>query len=410
MRAERPRWRARSLRGTARWGALLYALVSVAGSAWGDEGPSPIKGLRNWDREALARLRSPPLGLPSVTVPEGNPPTALKIALGRKLFFDRRLSLNNTMSCAMCHVPEQGFTNNELATPIGVEGRSLRRNAPTILNVAYGRRLFHDGREISLETQVVAPLIARNEMANPSIGQLVARIAGLPDYRGRFERAFGGGPSIEWIGKAIASWERTLLSGDARFDRWRYGGRPDSLTAREQRGFALFVGKARCDRCHAVGDRSSLFTDDAFHNTGIGFLRDAVGLQDDSPVFVEIAPDVVVPVDRNLVRQVEAPRPTDQGRFEVTRNPADRWRFKTPTLRNVTLTAPYMHDGSIRSLEAVVRFYDRGGAPHDGLDPLIEPLELNDEEIASLVAFLGSLTGSNVEELRADARSVPVGN
>ena len=191
MRAKR-RGRARPLRGTARWGVLLYALLAAGGTAGGDEGPSPIKGLRHWDREALARLRSPPLGLPSVTVPEKNPPTVEKIALGRKLFFDRRLSLNNTMSCAMCHVPEQGFTNNELATPIGVGGRSLKRNAPTILNVAYGRHFFHDGREISLETQVVAPLMARNEMANPSIAQLVARIARLPDYRGQFERAFLG--------------------------------------------------------------------------------------------------------------------------------------------------------------------------------------------------------------------------
>ena len=125
---------------------------------------------------------------------------------------------------------------------------------------------------------------------------------------------------------------------------------------------------------------------------------------------MEIAPDVVVPVDRKVIRQVEEPRPTDQGRFEVTRNPVDRWRFKAPTLRNVALTAPYMHDGSLRSLEAVVRFYDRGGAPHDGLDPLIRPLELTHEEIASLVAFLRSLTGGNVDEFKADARSVPVGN
>ena len=150
MKAER----SRSLRGTARWGALLYALVFAGGTARGDEGPSPIKRLRNWDGEALARLRSPPLGLPSVIVSEENPPTTQKIALGRKLFFDRRLSLNNTMSCAMCHVPEQGFTNNALATPIGVEGRSLKRNAPTILNVASARPLFPDTPATSLETML----------------------------------------------------------------------------------------------------------------------------------------------------------------------------------------------------------------------------------------------------------------
>ncbi len=395
--------------GTARW-TLFLVLLSVVGSAGGDVGPSPAGKPRHWDVEAVARLRSPPLGLPPVTVPEESPPTAQKVALGRKLFFDRRLSVNNTMSCAMCHVPEQGFTNNELATPIGVEGRSLRRNAPTILNIAYARHLFHDGREVSLETQVVAPLIARDEMANPSIGWLVARVARLADYRGPFERAFGGGPSMERIGQAIAAWERTLLSGDSRFDRWRYGGRSDSLSAREQRGFALFAGKAGCDRCHTVGDRFALFTDDAFHDTGIGYLRDTFEPEDDSPVRVEIAPDVLVPVDRQVIRQVGEPRPADGGRMEVTRDPRDRWRFKTPTLRNVALTAPYMHDGSLRSLEDVVRFYDRGGAPHAGLDPLILPLGLTDEEIESLVAFLGSLTGCNVDELIADARSLPVGN
>ena len=215
MIAARLRQRPRSRGGMAPC-ALLCVVLAIEGATGGDDGPSPIDEPPRWNSAALARLRSPPLGLPPVAVPEENPPTAQKIALGRRLFFDRRLSVNNTMSCAMCHVPEQGFTSNELATPIGVGGRSLKRNAPTILNVAYAGHLFHDGREISLETQAVAPLIARDEMANPSIGWLVARIARLADYRERFEQAFGGGPSMERIGQAIASWERTLLSGDSR--------------------------------------------------------------------------------------------------------------------------------------------------------------------------------------------------
>ena len=314
------------------------------------------------------------------------------------------------MSCAMCHIPEQGFTNNELSTPIGVKGRSLRRNAPTILNAAYAVHVFLDGRETSLEAQAVAPLLAHDEMANPSVGWLVAKVAGLPDYGGLFEQAFGGGPSIERIGKAIATWERTLLAGDAPFDRWRYGGDVDALTAKQQRGFDLFVGKARCVKCHLVGTEHALFTDQAFHDTGIGYLHDKIASQENTPVLVEIAPQVVVSVEREVVQEVGQPRPTDQGRFEVTQDPTDLWRFKTSNLRNVALTAPYTHDGRLPTLEAVVRFYNRGGIRHPGLDPLIKPLGLSDSEVASVVAFLRSLTSSNLVTLRADARSVAVGN
>jgi cytochrome c peroxidase len=171
---------------TAVAGVLLCLLAAVPARA----DPAAV------DAAALARMAQPPLGLPPVSLPAENPPSAAKIALGRKLFFDRRLSHNGTMSCAMCHVPEQGFTNNELATPIGVEGRGLRRNAPTMLNVAYQQPLFHDGRETALETQVISPLLARDEMANPSIGYVIAKIAALPDYAGLFERAFGAGPTI----------------------------------------------------------------------------------------------------------------------------------------------------------------------------------------------------------------------
>ncbi len=182
------------------------------------------------------------------------------------------------------------------------------------------------------------------------------------------------------------------------------------MTAQEQRGFHVFVAKGGCVRCHSLGARYALFTDQEFHDTGVGYSHNTVARQKSSPVRVEIAPSVFVSVDREIVRQVGQPRPTDRGRFEVTRDPTDTWRFKTPTLRNVALTAPYMHDGSLRTLEAVVRFYDRGGFPHPGLDPLIHPLGLGDSEITSLVAFLRSLTSSNLATLQADARSVAVGN
>lgn len=387
---------------------LLAYLLLGAGLA--GQGFSIASDPPDFDREGLARIETPPLGLPPVPIPAENPPTVEKIALGRKLFFDRRLSFNRTMSCGMCHVPEQGFTNNELATPIGVGGRSLRRNAPTTLNAAYVRHLFHDGRETSLETQVASPLLDKSEMANPSFGYVLARIADLADYDGLFEEAFGGPATIDRIGMAIASWQRTMLAGDAPFDRWHFGGDESAIGAEAKRGFELFVGDAGCVRCHLVGGTDALFTDNLFHDTGIGYLSDAERDRLDLPVQVEISPGVRVPLERSVVRSVGNPKLPDMGRFEVTLQPEDQWRFRTPSLRNVEVTAPYMHDGSLRTLEDVVRFYVLGGVPHPGIDPLMGPIDLDPLEQAALVAFLRSLTSSDLEILRADARSVAVGN
>jgi cytochrome c peroxidase len=355
-------------------------------------------------------MQNPPLGLPAEPGVQGHAPTAENIALGRKLFFDRRLSVNNTMSCGMCHIPEQGFTNNELATPVGVEGRAVRRNSPTILNVAYLTRVFHDGRETSIETQPISPLTARNEMANPSMGFVLERIRSLNDYDGLFEGVFGGGPTVDRLGDALATWQRTLLAGNSPFDRWKYGEEADALSPQQRRGFALFTGKGNCVMCHPVGEKHALFTDDAFHDTGIGYFRHEVVAADAAPVPVEIAPGVVIPVDREYIASISEKREPDYGRFEVTQQPADMWRFRTPSLRNVAVTAPYMHDGSLRTLEDVVRFYARGGVSHPGLDPLLRPVALSDEEVADLVAFLESLTSSDLARLIEDARSVAVGD
>ena len=212
------------------------------------------------------------------------------------------------------------------------------------------------------------------------------------------------------MGEAIAAWERTLLAADSPFDRWHYGGEEDALTARQRHGYALFAGKAGCVNCHLIGDDDALFTDHGFHDTGLGYYADQIATRATEPVSVEIAPGVFVPLSRAVVASVGHPRPSDLGRHEVTRDPADLWRFKTPSLRNVAITGPYMHDGSLATLEQVVRFYDRGGQPHPGLDPIIRPLGLREDDIAALVAFLESLTGSGIAALVADARSVPVGN
>ncbi|NQV21019.1 MAG: hypothetical protein HQ511_06345 [Rhodospirillales bacterium] len=362
------------------------------------------------DLRAVARIKSPPLGLPKVGVPLDNPITAEKVALGRKLFFDRRLSHNRTMSCGMCHVPEQGFTNNEVATPIGVEGRSVRRNAPTSYNVAYLETMFHDARDTSLETQVFGPLLAHNEMANPSMGFVLTSIQEAPDYEGLFEAAFGETVNVRNLGLALATYERTLLSGNSLFDKWHFGGDPQAASDQVKLGFELFTGKAGCVACHAVEDDRALFTDHGLHNTGIGFQSDTVVRISTEPIKVEVAPGVVVPMARKAVSSVGLPRERDLGRMEITRDPADLYLYKTPMLRNVALTAPYMHDGSLRPLDDVVRFYNEGGHPNPGLDPLIRPLGLKDNEVNALVAFLEALTGDNVAELQADGRSVPIGN
>lgn len=351
--------------------------------------------------------RQPALGLPSLPTPADNPPTREKIALGRKLFYDRRLSLNQTFSCAMCHIPEQGFTSQEQATAIGIEGRTVRRNAPTIYNVAYLTSLFHDGRESTLENQVWGPFLAANEMGNPSVGAVIDKLKSLPDYRGLFEKAFRRGPSMDTVGQAIASYERTLVSGDSPFDRWHYGHWADALSPAAQKGYALFAGKAGCVQCHTIGAKSALFTDNQLHNTGIGYQESMRREPASTPV--QVAPGVTFDLSAASIGQVAETRPGDLGRYEITQNPADRWKYRTPSLRNVALTAPYMHHGGLATLREVVEFYNRGGVPNENLDSLIQPLNLGTDDIDSLVAFLESLSGSGVDTLVSDAWSAPVG-
>jgi cytochrome c peroxidase len=365
--------------------------------------------------DLMALHGEPPLGLPPVPVPADNPITAEKISLGRKLFFDRRLSGNGTISCAMCHIAEQGFTSNEMATAVGIEGRTVQRNAPTVLNVAYAELLFHDGRENLLEQQVWAPLLAANEMGNPSIGYVLDQIRALPDYTGLFEAAFpaprgpgGRGPTMETVGMAIASYERTLLAANSPFDRWNFASQPDAISPASQRGLDLFTGKAGCASCHSISEKHALFTDQKMHNTGIGYRR-AMGAPDRNPS-VQVAPGMFLNIDPSAMAGFGERRENDLGRYAVTGEPDDRWKYKTPTLRNIALTAPYMHDGSFTSLREIVEFYNTGGFANPLLDPRIRPLGLDDEEIGDLVAFLESLTGGNVGDLVADSLAAPVGD
>jgi cytochrome c peroxidase len=362
---------------------------------------------RGREADLLAVLNEPPLGLPAIPMPENNPVTANKVQLGRRLFFDRRLSANNTVSCAMCHIAEQGFAQNELRLPVGIEGKSVRRNAPTIYNTAYVERLFHDGREVSLENQVWAPLLAGNEMGNVSIGVVIERIRQLDDYHAQFITAFGRGPDMQTVGMALASYERVLISGNSPFDRWYYGNDKSALDASARRGFDVFRGKGRCIVCHTVTPEFALFSDGKFHNTGIGYF--ATMRPADTEFEVLLAPGQAARVKSDLAETTGTEEFRDLGRYEVTGQPDDRWRYRTPTLRNVALTAPYMHDGSLPTLRAVLLFYNRGGVPNEVLDPLIEPLGLSDAEVDDLLAFLQSLTGSNVDALVSDAHAAPIG-
>jgi cytochrome c peroxidase len=358
--------------------------------------------------DLLAGATNPPLGLPPIPVPADNPLTEAKVRLGRKLFFDRRLSLNHTMSCAMCHIPDQGFTSNELATAVGIEGRTVRRNSPTIYNVAYLEHLFHDGRDPALETQILGPMLAANEMGNPSIGWVLARIRAMPDYHGLFEAAFGRPADVQTLGQAIASYERTLVSAASPFDRWYYGEVQDAMSPAAIRGFELFRGAAGCVACHPVGEDYALFTDQSFHNTGLGWHNAMAPEPESRPV--QLAPGVEVNVASAIIDSVAERPPADLGRYEVTQDPADRWRYRTPSLRNVALTAPYMHDGSLATLQEVVAFYNQGGHPHELIDPLIRPLRLSQDDRAALVEFLNALTGDNVQALVADGLAAPRGD
>lgn len=359
------------------------------------------------ERQALYELSvNPPLGLPAA-------PTRLdpaEIDLGRQLFFDRRLSENETLSCAMCHIPEQGFTQNELATPVGHLGKGVRRNVPSLYNVAFTESLFLDGREQSLEKQIWSPLLADNEMANDSREAVLAKLASADTYKAQFADTFKEGLTEATLGRALAAYQRALLSGDSPFDRWYFrekglatGGPSDAgaYPALAARGFAIFQDKG-CVACHSVTDTAALFTDGQFHNTGTGYLRARRALR---PPSVQLAPGIfVVPtVD------AETETFTDDGRYEVTGRVADKWRYRTPSLRNVALTAPYMHDGSLASLEEVIAFYAEGGGGDPSQDPRTQSFELAQSDQEALVAFLETLTSDHVNALVSDARSVTIG-
>ena len=349
------------------------------------------------EKTPLAGKNSPANGLPNKQPYSSEKSLAELEELGRQLFFDRKLSHNGTLSCGMCHIPQQGFTSNQLATAVGIEGRTVKRNTPTLLNVSYLSSLFHDSRESKLEQQIWSPLLAHNEMGNPSIDFVVKSIEANLNYKIAFRKIFEEGITMRTIGKALAAYQHTLVAADSRADRYLYSGEENALSKSEKNGYELFIGKGRCSACHLIQSESALFTDELAHNTGVGYQKAMTN--NDSFFTAKIAQDIDVSYDVDYVSPSAEPPPSDLGKYEITEVPSDRWKFRTPTLRNVELTAPYMHDGSFQTLGDVVGFYNQGGFNNPLLDSLIKPLSLSETEEEELVSFLRSLTGRHVNSI-----------
>jgi cytochrome c peroxidase len=308
----------------------------------------------------LAFTDSTPPPIPEAYMQEiVTPPTtwsAARAALGRRLFFDTVLSHDRSISCATCHDPDRAFTDGKVVAE-GIGAQHGNRNTPTIVNRALGLTQFWDGRAQTLEAQALGPIANPQEMGLP-VEQAVARLAADPSYEAAFRRAFGGGPDATRLAQALAAYERTVYSVDSPFDRF-IAGDESALSEPARRGLAVFGGKARCGECHTGPN----FSDEAFYSLGVG---------------------------------------PDAGRQAVTALLRDHGAFKTPTLREIARTGPYMHDGSIATLADVVEYYDKGCAPHPNLPAKIQPLRLTAQEKADLVAFLESLSGRVVDVAAAE--------
>ena len=334
---------------------------------------------------------TPSLGLPEAVLPGDASLNFAAVELGRRMFHDERLSEKRAVACSSCHVPEQAFSKNDSSTPPGSE--IPRRNTASLLNVVFYDRLFADGREDKLEHQLWTHILDGFPMGHVSVGLFVQRVNSIDDYGRAFRVTFGRGPDADSIAYAMASFQRTLIAGNSPFDRWYFGNQQTAVDDDVKRGFELFRGKAKCTVCHSVSKDTALFTDQKFHNTGVGYRASLKG-----PFYeaMTIEPGVEVQVAPAFGANH---RFQDTGRFEVTAAPGDQWKYRTPNLRNVALTAPYMHNGSIASLPEVVEFYDKGGVISKLTDPEIRPLGLTAVEKQDIVTFLESLTSDDLPKL-----------
>ncbi|HSE99203.1 MAG TPA: cytochrome c peroxidase, partial [Blastocatellia bacterium] len=305
-----------------------------------------------------------PLDLWEMLIPQDNPMTEAKVALGRDLYFDKRLSVDNTVSCATCHDPKTAFAESKSVAE-GIGGKKGARNSPTVLNAMFNVEQFWDGRAKTLEEQAKGPLINPIEMGMPSHNAVVDRVKQVPEYIKRFQEVFNGPVNIDNIARAIAAFERTQLSGDSPFDRFNSGDK-SALSAEAQRGLEIFKGKARCITCHEFNASSPFFTDFKYHNIGVG-MKAAKSFETLARQVQQMAQDRKLTTEAlDTLSLTEGF--SELGRFLVTREPKDIGAFKTPPLRDIELTAPYMHDGSQKTLREVIDFYNKGGEPNPNLD------------------------------------------
>ena len=356
----------RAIAGRGLWtGVLAFGLVLAMPLV-------PVLGEAGLGHKAYA---GEPVTLPTIAgledpntyVPAENPLTKEKIELGRAIFFDKRMSKDNTIACASCHMAKKGFADG-MPVSTGIKGQKGGRSAPVSFNRVYSKAQFWDGRAATLEDQSIGPFTNPIEHGFANHDEMVAKMKKMPGYRKLFQEVFGGEITIQDVGRAVASFQRTVLSGNSAVDKYDIGGDQNALSDSAKRGLELIRGKARCTRCHSGFN----FTDEKFHNLGIGW--------DDNKV--------------------------DLGRYMETKNPEDIGAFKTPTLREISRTAPYMHDGRFKTLEEVVKFYNQGGVKNPHQDNTIIPLEMTDDEQQDLVAMLKSLNGEGWQHV-APPKSYP---
>ena len=352
-----------------------------------------------WSGGSLSQEKLP-LGLPPVPIPEDNPQTAEKIALGKRLFEDKRFSADGTISCAHCHDPAKAFADG-LPVAEGIKKLKGTRNSPTVTNSAYYTTQFWDGRRADLEGQAKDPFLnpvehglGKEHGFHDFIVNVIRKDKG---YLAEFERVFGVKPeqiTIDHVVKAIASFERTAISGDSPFDRYAYGGDKTALSDAAIRGLELYKGKARCQECHSISENYAIFTDNKFHNLGVGFKKIQPRLREMVREY-RMAKQQGREPDTSKFTDAEI---SELGRFVVTLKTSDIGAFKTPTLRNIAVTGPYMHDGSMETLEEVMDLYNKGGEKNPFLGS-VRVLDLTDQEIKDIIEFMKSLTSPEFKTL-----------
>ena len=383
-------------RPTGMSAVICLALASNAGlsvaaePATAPHGAMAIPAQEQRLDKLVTRFATPPgidpVAWATIYMIAGNETTPDRIALGRKLYFDTRLSKDGTLACATCHDVSRGFTDHRSVSE-GIGDHLGKRSAPTTMNAALMQSQFWDGRAPSLEEQAKLPILNPIEMGHPDAAGAMAALSADPAYPGLFQKAYGSAPNYDDLGRAIASFERTLIFLQAPFDRFAAGDN-EAMSPAAQRGLALFNGKARCVSCHMINSSNPIGTDNQFHNIGVSARKQNFEALAGQALRALNQSNNTEALDK-LAIQTDM---SELGRFLVTKNRGDIGAFKTEQVRNVGITAPYMHDGSLRTLWDVMDHYNKGGETNPYLDGGIEPLNLSEHEIDDVVAFLFALT------------------